>query len=44
MWDNPNTHRLARMRCYLAVRDWLTVFYLPPYALNSTRSKASGHI
>ncbi|WP_455578050.1 transposase [Actinomadura luteofluorescens] len=32
VWDNLNTHRSARMRRYLAARDWLTVFYLPPYA------------
>ena len=31
VWDNLGTHRSARMRRYLAARDWLTVFYLPPY-------------
>ncbi|WP_285702089.1 transposase [Actinomadura sp. NBRC 104412] len=32
VWDNLNTHRSARTRRYLAARDWLTVFHLPPYA------------
>ncbi|MGI5202355.1 transposase [Spirillospora sp. CA-108201] len=32
VWDNLNTHRSARMRRYLAARDWLTVFHLPPHA------------
>ena len=32
VWDNLNTHRSARMRRYLATRDWLTVFHLPPHA------------
>ncbi|GAA4242291.1 hypothetical protein GCM10022254_74760 [Actinomadura meridiana] len=32
VWDNLNTHRSARMRRYLAARDWLTVFHLPTHA------------
>ncbi|WP_165959167.1 transposase [Actinomadura sp. KC345] len=32
VWDNLNAHRSARMRRYIAARDWLTVFHLPPYA------------
>ncbi|MEV4000789.1 transposase [Actinomadura sp. NPDC049753] len=31
VWDNLGTHRSARMRRHLPARDWLTVFYLPPY-------------
>jgi putative transposase len=38
VWDNLNAHVSARMRRYVAGRDWLTVFQLPPYApeLNPT--------
>ncbi|RCG17929.1 DDE endonuclease [Streptomyces reniochalinae] len=32
VWDNLNTHLTAGMRRYIADRDWLTVFHLPPYA------------
>ncbi|WP_445030007.1 transposase [Streptomyces sp. SAS_270] len=32
MWDNLNTQLTAGMRWYVADRDWLTVFQLPPYA------------
>nr|WP_279616984.1 transposase [Streptomyces corchorusii] len=32
VWDNLNTHLTAGMRRYIAERDWLTVFQLPPYA------------
>ncbi|MFE9776523.1 transposase [Streptomyces sp. NPDC005931] len=32
VWDNLNTHLTAGMRRYIADRDWLTVFQLPPYA------------
>jgi len=32
VWDNLNTHRSARMRGYIAARDWLTVFHLPACA------------
>nr|WP_308071492.1 hypothetical protein [Streptomyces spinosus] len=43
VWDNLNTHLTAGMRRYIAARDWLTVFQLPPYAHpTSARSKASG--
>lgn len=31
VWDNLNTHLTAGMRRYIADRDWLTVFQLPPY-------------
>lgn len=32
VWDNLNTHLTAGMRHYIAERDWLTVYQLPPYA------------
>ncbi len=32
VWDDLNTHLTAGMRRYIADRDWLTVFQLPPYA------------
>jgi len=32
VWDNLNTHISAAMTDLIAVRDWLTVFRLPPYA------------
>ncbi|MER5218153.1 IS630 family transposase [Streptomyces sp. NPDC002838] len=32
VWDNLNTHLTAGMRGYVADRDWLTVFQLPPCA------------
>lgn len=32
VWDNLNTHLTAGMRRYIADRDWLTVFQLPPYS------------
>ncbi|MFE1199557.1 transposase [Streptomyces olivaceoviridis] len=32
VWDNLNTHLTAGMRRYIAERDWLTVYQLPPYA------------
>ncbi|ATL64876.1 IS630 family transposase [Nocardia terpenica] len=31
-WDNLNTHTSARMRRFIAARDWLTVYQLPAYA------------
>ncbi|GGP00182.1 hypothetical protein GCM10012280_68370 [Wenjunlia tyrosinilytica] len=31
VWDNLNTHLTAGMRRYIAERDWLTVYRLPPY-------------
>jgi putative transposase len=33
MWDNLNTHVSAAMADLIAARDWLTVYRLPPYAL-----------
>ncbi|WP_445081914.1 IS630 family transposase [Streptomyces ipomoeae] len=32
VWDNLNTHLTTGMRRYIAERDWLTVYQLPPYA------------
>ena len=32
VWDNLNTRLTAGMRRYIAERDWLTVYQLPPYA------------
>ena len=32
VWDNLNTHVSAAMAELVAVRPWLTVFRLPPYA------------
>jgi hypothetical protein len=32
VWDNPNTHVSRAMGELVSVRDWLTVFQLPPYA------------
>ena len=32
VWDNSNTHVSAAMTKLAAVRDWLTIFQLPPYA------------
>jgi transposase len=32
VWDNLNTPLTAGMRRYIAERDWLTVYQLPPYA------------
>jgi transposase len=32
VWDNLNTHLTAGMRRYIAERDWLTVYQLPPCA------------
>ncbi|WP_432040936.1 IS630 family transposase [Streptomyces chartreusis] len=32
VWDNLNTHLTAGIRRYIAERDWLTVYQLPPYA------------
>lgn len=31
VWDNLDTHLTAGTRRYIADRDWLTVFQLPPY-------------
>jgi DDE superfamily endonuclease len=32
VWDNLNTHISHAMREYIAARDWLRVYRLPPYA------------
>ena len=32
VWDNLNTHLSRAMREFIAARDWLTVYRLPPYA------------
>lgn len=32
VWDNLNTHLTTGMHRYIADRDWLTAFQLPPYA------------
>lgn len=42
VWDNLNTHVSRTMRELIAARLWLTVYQLPPYAPNSTPSRACG--
>jgi transposase len=32
VWDNLNVHKAAGLREFAASRDWLTIYYLPPYA------------
>ncbi|MER7514294.1 transposase [Streptomyces lavendulae] len=32
VWDNLNVHKVAGLREWAAARDWLTIYYLPPYA------------
>lgn len=32
VWDNLNVHLDARLRAFIAARDWVTSFQLPPYA------------
>ncbi|MER5666717.1 IS630 family transposase [Streptomyces mirabilis] len=32
VWDNLNVHKAAGLREFTASRDWLTIYYLPPYA------------
>lgn len=32
VWDNLNVHKAAELREFAASRDWLTIYYLPPYA------------
>ncbi len=32
VWDNLNIHRAAGLREFTAARDWLAIYYLPPYA------------
>jgi hypothetical protein len=43
VWDNLNVHKAAGLKEFAASRDWLTICYLPPYAPDLNRSKASGH-
>ncbi len=31
-WDNLNTHLTVGMRKFIAERDWLTAYQLPPYS------------
>ncbi|GAB2895204.1 hypothetical protein GCM10027074_73640 [Streptomyces deserti] len=32
VWDNLNVHKAADLREWATARDWLTIYYLPPYA------------
>lgn len=32
VWDNLNVHKAADLRQWAAAREWLTIYYLPPYA------------
>ncbi|WP_455907808.1 IS630 family transposase [Streptomyces halstedii] len=32
VWDNLNVHKAAGLREWAEGRDWLTIYYLPPYA------------
>ncbi|MFD8538896.1 IS630 family transposase [Streptomyces rubrogriseus] len=32
VWDNLNVHKAAGLREFADARDWLTIYYLPPYA------------
>ncbi|MEU7190466.1 transposase [Streptomyces sp. NPDC045369] len=32
IWDNLNVHKDARLRTFIDARDWITCYYLPPYA------------
>lgn len=34
VWDNLNVHKAAGLREFAETRDWLTIYYLPPYALD----------
>lgn len=40
--DNLNVHEAAGLREFAALRDWLTISYLLPYAPDLNPSKASG--
>ncbi|MFC5803170.1 transposase [Streptomyces formicae] len=31
-WDNLSAHKAADLRKFVEDRDWLTIYYLPPYA------------
>lgn len=32
IWDNLNVHKAADLKKFAESRDWLTIYYLPPYA------------
>ncbi|WP_435191472.1 IS630 family transposase [Streptomyces sp. bgisy126] len=32
IWDNLNVHKVTDLRKFAEARDWLTIYYLPPYA------------
>ncbi|GAT67314.1 endonuclease [Planomonospora sphaerica] len=32
VWDNLNVHKAADLQKFTEARDWLTIYYLPPYA------------
>ncbi|MFI0504214.1 transposase [Streptomyces albogriseolus] len=32
VWDNLNVHKAVDLRQWAAAQDWLTIYYLPPYA------------
>ncbi|MGY1584664.1 IS630 family transposase [Streptomyces sp. MN13] len=36
VWDNLNVHKAADLREWADARDWLTIYYLPPYASDLT--------
>nr|WP_234436660.1 transposase [Streptomyces sp. NRRL F-7442] len=37
VWDNLNVHKAAGLREFAETRDWLTIYYLPPYAPDPIR-------
>ncbi|KPI21407.1 hypothetical protein OV450_7653 [Actinobacteria bacterium OV450] len=32
VWDNLSVHKAADLQTFAEARDWLTIYYLPPYA------------
>ncbi len=32
LWDDLNVHQDARLRAFIDTHDWITAFFLPPYA------------
>ncbi|WP_107408256.1 transposase [Streptomyces atratus] len=32
VWENLNVHKAEGLRKFAATRDWLAIYYLPPYA------------
>lgn len=32
VWDNLNVHKAADLQKFAEARDWLTIYFLPPYA------------